>query len=110
MIQDHIEQIEEKVQKTAGLSSETKSELLNLLSELKVEVSNLSKTNQEDARSVAHFVAASAHEATRMERKPEQAGAALRGLTASVEGLEGSHPELTALVNRIAVTLSNMGI
>ena len=31
-------------------------------------------------------------------------------LVASVEELEASHPELTALVNRVAVALGNMGI
>ena len=31
-------------------------------------------------------------------------------LVKSVEGLEASHPDITSLVNRIAMTLSNMGL
>lgn len=34
----------------------------------------------------------------------------LKSLVASIEDLEITHPEITALVNRIAVSLGNMGI
>ena len=44
------------------------------------------------------------------ERKPEQAASALEGLKTSVEGFEASHPRLVEIVDRLAITLSNMGI
>jgi len=34
----------------------------------------------------------------------------LEGLVTSIEGFEASHPAITALVNRIATALGNMGI
>ncbi|MDB6175446.1 MAG: putative cytosolic protein [Chthoniobacteraceae bacterium] len=110
MIQDHIAQIQARVENSAGMPAETKADLLNLLAALKSEVGTLSETHEEAASSVARFAAASAHEATRTEQKPELLEAALSGLTKSVDGLENSNPELTQIVNRIAVTLSNMGI
>ena len=64
----------------------------------------------EDAASIASFTEASVHEATREQKKPEQTAAALTGLTSSVHGFEASHPRLVEIVDRIAVTLSNMGI
>jgi hypothetical protein len=55
-------------------------------------------------------VDASAHEATRTEKKPKLVEASLSGLTASVEAIEASHPKLAEVVNQIAVVLSNMGL
>lgn len=110
MIHDRIEKIEATLNTAANLSPDTRAELLRLLAELKSEVAPLTSTHDEDAESIAHFAGASVHEATRAARKPDQADAALKGLTASVEGFEASHPRLVEVVNRIALTLSNMGI
>ena len=110
MIQDRIDKIESTLQSAPNLPAETKQELLALLAELKAEVAPLSATHGEDAASIARFADASVHEATRSERKPEQTAAALSGLNASVQGFEASHPRLVQIVDRIALTLSNMGI
>ena len=110
MIQDRIDKIETAVHSAANLPAETKHELLALLSELKAEVAPLHDTHSEDAHSIARFTDASVHEATRSERKPEQAAAAVSGLSSSVVGFEASHPRLVQIVDRLATTLSNMGI
>ena len=110
MIQDRIAKIEAALKGAGNLPEETRAELLALLAELKAEVAPLTGTHDEDAQSIAHFAGASVHEATRTARKPDQADAALKGLTSSVEGFEVSHPRLVEIVNRIAVALSNMGI
>lgn len=110
MIKERIDKIENAVQGAVNLPAETKQELLALLSELKAEVAPLNATHGEDADSIARFADASFHEATRSARKPQQAAAALSGLSASVEGFEASHPRLVQIVDRIALTLSNMGI
>ena len=73
-------------------------------------MSSLPSTHHEEAQSVAKFMEASAHEATRSEKNPQQAEAALNGLTGSVEAFEASHPKLAETVNQIAVALSNMGL
>lgn len=110
MIQDRIAKIEDTLQNAANLPAETKRELLALLAELKAEVAPLTTTHGEDAASIARFTDESFHEATRAERNSEQTAAALSGLSASVEGFEVSHPRLVQIVDRIALTLSNMGI
>lgn len=110
MIHDHIEEIEARISTAKGIPFEARTELLNLLSALKSEVDNIAGKHEEDAQSLARFVDASAHEATRQTKKPELLEAALQGLTSSVEDLEVSNPKLTQIVNRIAVALSNMGI
>ena len=50
--------------------------------------------------------------ATRKRRATEGAGEphGLARLRASVEELEASHPDITALVSRLATQLSNLGI
>jgi hypothetical protein len=110
MIQDRIARIESTLDNAQNLPPETKETLLALLAELKAEVARLPETHGEDAASIASFADVSVHEATRSERKPEQAAAALDGLAASVRGFEASHPRLVEIVDRFALTLSNMGI
>jgi len=110
MIQDRIDKIEAMLKDAQNLSEDARRELLHLLTELKTEVARLTATHREDAASIARFADASVHEAMRSERKPEQAATALKGLSASVEGFEASHPRLVQIVDRLAVTLSNMGI
>ena len=110
MIEDRIERIETRLRESGQISEETKAELLKLLTALKEEAGNLTRSHEEDARSLARFVDASAHEATRSERRPKLIKAALSGLTASAESFEASHPKLAQVVNQIAVVLSNMGL
>lgn len=110
MIEDRIQKIEARLQESANIPEPARAELLTLLAALKDEVGALAKSHEEDARSVAGFIDASAHEATRAEKKPKLVEASLNGLTASVEAFEASHPKLAEVVNQIAVRLSNMGI
>jgi hypothetical protein len=110
MIEDRIRKIEARLQESSNIPEASRAELLKLLAALKDEVGTLTKTHEEDARSIARFVDASAHEATRAEKKPKLIEAALNGLTASAESFEASHPKLAEVVNQIAVVLSNMGL
>jgi hypothetical protein len=110
MIEDRIRKIEARLEDSPNIPAESKAELLKLLAALKDEVTDLARSHEEDARSIAGFVDASAHEATRAEKKPKLVEAALNGLTASVESFEASHPKLAEVVNQIATLLSNMGI
>ena len=81
-----------------------------LLATLQREVSELSKTNHEDARSIANFTEVSALEATRSEQNPKLRELSLEGMKSSVEGFEETHPKLVQAVNSISQTLSNLGI
>jgi hypothetical protein len=110
MIEDRIQKIEARLKESGNIPEPARAELLQLLAALKNEVGTLTKNQEEDARSLAGFVDASAHEATRLEKKPKQVEASLNGLTASVEAFEASHPKLAEVVNQIAVRLSNMGL
>jgi hypothetical protein len=110
MIQNTISMIEARIKKANSLKEENKEELLILLSTLKTEVSKLSETHDEQARSIAAFADVSIHEATREEKNPQLLNLSLQGLSASVEGFEDSHPELVDIVNAFCLTLSNIGI
>jgi hypothetical protein len=110
MIKETITQIETRIQKTASLDEEKKRELLNLLSTLKVEVSELSKTHAEQTQSIAGFTGVSIHEAMREEKNPQLLKLSLEGLSTSVEEFESSHPGLVGVVNSICHALSNLGI
>jgi Domain of unknown function (DUF4404) len=109
MLRDTLEKIEERVRQ-AAIAPPQRTELLQLLQALKVEVDTLSRTHEEQAQSIAAFTAVSAHEATRDQKNPELMDLSLRGLSQSVQGFEESHPRLVQLVNSISTTLSNLGI
>jgi hypothetical protein len=110
MIEETIKHIESRLQETGALTEGDRAELLKLLELLRAEVSELSKTSQEHARSIAGFAQVSAHEVTRKNRNQKLVDVSLEGLSSSVQGLENSHPRLVQIVNRIAVMLSNTGI
>lgn len=110
MIENTIDKIEAKVRGEAHLSAKKKSELLRLLSSLKSEIANLSKTHAEHAESIAGFIERSAHEAVRQEKNPALLKLAVDGLAASAKGFELSHPQLVEDVNYICTVLANMGI
>ena len=110
MIQNTIAKIEERLRKSESLNEENKSEVLNLLSTLKVEIAELSKTHNEQAESITGFAELSTHEATRQEKNPELLKLSIEGLGSSVRGFESSHPKLVNVVNAICSMLSDLGI
>ncbi|HXT11512.1 MAG TPA: DUF4404 family protein [Candidatus Angelobacter sp.] len=110
MIEDTLSNIEAKIQAADSIKDDRKRELLQLVATLKSEISKLSKTDREQAQSIAGFTEISAHEATRSEQNPELLKLSLKGLSSSVGGFEKSHPQLVQLVNSISSMLSNLGI
>jgi len=110
MIQETITQIETRIQHAKSLNGAKKKELLDLVSTLKAEVSEFSKTHPEHTQSITGLTEVSIHEAIREEKNPQLLKLSLQGLSASVEGFEGSHPKLVKIVNSLCLTLSNIGI
>jgi hypothetical protein len=110
MIDDTISKIEERIKASESIKEERRKELLELLSTLKSEVGDFSRSHSEEAQSIAGFTELSAHEATRAQQNPELLNLSLQGLTSSVAGFEESHPRLVQIVNAISNTLSNLGI
>lgn len=110
MLKITIASIEDKIQHVDSISDETRTELLQLLSTLKEEITDLSETHSEKAESITGFTQVSAHEATRQEKNPDLLKLSLEGLQSSVSDFETSHPKLVETVNSICHILSNMGI
>ena len=110
MLQETISKIEGRIQNSAALGENPRAELIKLLGQLKTEITELSKTHQEQAESIASFADVSAHEATRQSRNDQALRHSIGGLQSSVREFETSHPRLAAVVNRIASLLANMGI
>lgn len=110
MIETTIKELEARLSHADSIQEGQKQELLSLLTTLKSEVSDLSKTHGEQAQSIAGFTRISAHEAIRREKDQKLIDLALNGLGSSVAGFEKSHPNLVEIVNRICLTLSNLGI
>lgn len=110
MLEDTLTKLEANIQNASNLRDENRKELLHLISQLKAEVSGLSKTHHEQAESIASFAELSTHEAMRESKNPETLKYSTAGLNSSVDEFEKTHPQLVEVVNRIAQTLSNMGI
>ena len=102
MLQDTISKIEGRIQNSAALGDEHRTELLKLLGQLKTEVTSLSRTHVEQAESIASLTEVSTREATRESKNPQVLRQSIGGLQSSVEEFETSHPGLAGVVNRIA--------
>ena len=110
MIRDTISKIESKLHQSSAVSPENRQELLDLLAQLKTEIGTLAQSDARQAEAIAGHTELSTHEAISTEKNPELLKRSLDELSASVEGFESSHPQLVEVVNRIATTLSNLGI
>lgn len=110
MIDNTLGKIEDRIRGAEAIKDERRQELLQLLGTLKSEVAELSKTHEEQARSIAAFTEVSTHEATRSTQNPQLLKLSLDGLGSSVSEFEKSHPRLVHIVNSISHALSNLGI
>jgi len=110
MLEKTISELEERIKKADALKSQERTALLKLIGELKVEITNLSKTHEEEANSIAGFTQITAHEALRQERNSGLLKIAQEGLEKSVEDFELTHPTLVNTIREISDVLSNLGI
>ncbi len=110
MIQDRLNKIEEKLKQSKEVKESDKAELLTILTTLRAEIAELSRTHHEQAESIVGFAELSAHEATRSEMSPALFNLSIEGLTSSVQEFEISHPRLVGIINRLSTMLSNLGI
>jgi len=110
MIEETIKKIEKQIQSAPAIKPERKEELGELLSTLREEVTELSKTKGEQAESIAGFTERYTSEAIREEQDEDLLDLSLKGLTKSVSGFEASHPRLVQIVNAICQRLADMGI
>ena len=110
MFDKTILELKERIEKADSIKGEEKSALLNLINELKVEITDLSKTHDEDAKSIAGFTQIAAHEALRTNKNSGLFSIARDGLEKSVEDFELTHPTLVNTIREISDVLSNLGI
>ena len=110
MIEETIAKIEAAIERIDAADLDKKPELLRLLAALKDEVEELSRTHGEQARSIAAFTEAAAHESLRKEKEPSLQRLSLEGLALSVRGFETSHPRMVESANEICELLSSIGI
>lgn len=110
MIRDTITKIEAKLQQSSAGSPESRQELLDLLAQLKTEIGTLARSDARQAQAIAGHTEFSTREAISAQKNPELLQRSLDELSKSVQGFESSHPRLVDVVNRIATTLSNLGI
>ncbi|HUH98966.1 MAG TPA: DUF4404 family protein [Anaerolineales bacterium] len=110
MLNKTISELEERIGTAKSISSRERTALLKLIGELKIEITNLSKTHEEEANSIAGFTGVAAHEALRTGRNAGLFKIAQEGLEKSVEEFELTHPTLVDTIREISDVLSNLGI
>lgn len=97
MIDTQLEQLRSIVNSAEGLPDATKSEILQRLEAVQLEIGGIGQPSDADASADdIPAVTETAH--------------ALGRLAGAVKGLEVSHPQITATVNNIATALANIGI
>ncbi len=110
MIPERLAQIEATLRHSPNIPEATRQELLELVAGLKAEVTPLAATHSDNADQITGSADAAVQAAVHRGEQPEKAAEAAEGLTASVRDFEASHPRLVEIVDRLALTLSNMGI
>lgn len=110
MIHDTLDKIENKIKKSVHITEQNKEEYLVMLTRLREEVDDFSKTEKEQAETITGFAKVSTHEAIREEKREDLLNISIDGLKTSVEGFEVSNPRLVSVVNSICSFLSNIGI
>lgn len=110
MSAERIEKTKSTVAAADHIPADKKAELSATLSKLKPALAEISQTHQEHAETIARLVEASAHEATRQEKRPEHLKNLSQELKQSVEKFEASHPQLTAFVTEYSAILSALGV
>ena len=102
MVDDTIGKIRRRLDAAKNLSPERRRELTELLAQLEQEVGALS-TERPDR-------AARLNAAARDSKDGENLDGVVSDLQSAVKEFEIEHPRLTQAINRIATTLSNLGI
>jgi hypothetical protein len=110
VIDETIEKIEETIESVDNIETDSRAELLGLLSRLKSEIATLPNPQGEHAKSITKFMDVSAHEATRQTKNPDLLDLSLKGLSSSVKDFEADHPKLAEIVDSICRMLSGIGI
>jgi hypothetical protein len=107
MIDQTLEKIEGTIRGNTLISDQDKAKILELIASLKVEIKELS--HSEEAESIVGFIERSAHEASRKRKNPTLLKLSIDGISESVKDFESSHPKLVETVNYISSELANMG-
>ena len=110
MLSERFAKLETTLRDNASIPEATRQELLELVAGLKAEMVPLVDTHGDLAHEIAGSAEAAVHAVVRRGEEPEQAAQAVEGLAASVREFEATHPKLVEIVDRLALTLSNMGI
>lgn len=110
MIEETIAKIETALKRIEATRLNKKPELIRLLAALKDEIKQLSRTHDDQARSIVGFTEVAVHEASRRDRAPDLQKLSLAGLSSSVKGFEASHPRLVEATNEICNLLASIGI
>ena len=112
MIQEQLEQIEQRVFDNQRISEDVRDQLLEKLHALQdeLEVAQADDFDPESLRSLLGFTQLSAHEALRPQQDPQLLQLALQGVEYNLELFEADHPKLINLLNSFCMILSDMGI
>jgi len=97
MVEERIQNIEQRVQHSAELPAGAKAELMEILAQMRTELAGVKKEHLEKTNASGSAGGESLNEA-------------VGGLSGAVAEIEAMHPRLAALANRLAVALANIGI
>ena len=109
-MKDTLSKLENLVRRIKLENPENKEKLVNLIEELKREISGVPAPDAEKARSVANFAETAFHEASKSQKDTGLIDLAMEGLEESVKTFEVSHPQLVRIVNDICSLLARLGI
>jgi uncharacterized coiled-coil DUF342 family protein len=110
MLQETLKRIDQIIAQSDKLSSASRQELADLLSQLDKELQAVEKQQAHKAHSIASFAKVAAHESLRDDPDPELVSLSSKGLRRTVEEFEASHPKLYEVIQAICIRLTGMGV
>jgi hypothetical protein len=115
MIQGHLNELRSVVEQARDLPEATRAKLLQLTAELERDVAQSStgvppaSLSQSQSSSGIPTATLSSADAGHDSLAPGGESGGVSGLVSAIEGLETSHPEVTATVSNVARMLSKLG-
>jgi hypothetical protein len=119
MIQGHLNELRSVVEQARDLPEETREKLLQLTAELERDVQrsagalpdyySVSIPDEDEPAPAATVTSDSSADPGNGSLSPVGESGGVSGLVSAIEGLETSHPEVTATVSNVARMLSKLG-
>jgi hypothetical protein len=104
MIEETLKRLEERIRSSERTGDGTRTELLELVGDLRTEFASVAESHHDDAAAIAERAAIAEHEGKATAESPAA------GVEGSMLEFESAHPRIVGLFHSLMRTLADAGI